>query len=81
MFTSTFVEKSRVEGWRKNVGVMALPEVVGDSEDQVEVKTKLDSCSVLQGGEVRSVTFQPNESSKVVCLVGDKAVQAALGGG
>ena len=57
-----------------------VPEVVGD-KDQVEVEVKTELDSVLQGGEVSSVTFKPNDSSKVVCLVGDKAVLADLGGG
>ena len=42
------------------------------------IETAIEVDIVLQGGEVSSVTFHPNDSSKVVSLEGDKAV---LGGG
>jgi len=79
VFTSTFGEKGGVSGWRKRAAVMALPEILEESEDdqvEVEVKTSLDS--LLDTGEVTSVAFQPNNSSRVVCLIDDKAVLADL---
>jgi len=81
LFTSTFGEKSGVGGWRKRAALMALPEDVGDSEeDQVEVEVRTEMDTVVEGGgEVSSTTFQPNDSSKVVCLVGDRAVMADIG--
>ena len=81
VFSSTYGEKSGVGGWRKTAAIMSLPEVSGekyteDDQLEVELKTKLDD--VCENREVSSVIFQPNESSKVLCCVGDKAVLADI---
>ena len=79
----TYGERGGPGGWRRAAAILNLPDAggVGDGEGdevgEVEVRTSLDS--LLGGGEPTSVTFQPNQASKVACLVGDRLVLGDMG--
>ena len=86
MFTSTFGERAGAAGWRKSAAIMKLPDLgTGEDADQVEaVEVVAELCGVLAadpGPEVTSVSWQPNDSTKLLCLQGDTAVLADTGAG
>jgi len=80
----TYGERAGPSGWRRAAAILNLPEAggvgdggEGDEVGEVEVRASLDP--ILGGGEPTSVTFQPNQASKVACLVGDRLVLGDLG--
>lgn len=91
VFSSTYGEKRGdiPGGWRKRAAILALPAETegdldgeGEQEGELEVRAELNPLlDKVGGGEVSSVTFQPNLGTRVVCLAGDKVVLADLGQG
>ena len=80
----TYGERAGPGGWRKGAAVLGLPEGgggEGEGEEVGEVEVLAPLAPVLRGGEPSSVTFQPNDSSKIVCLAGDRVSLADLGSG
>jgi len=86
-FISTFGERQGPAGWRKSAAIMKLPEFDCAEDDQMEVETvtSLNMETVMgvsagpQSPEISSMMWHPNESSRMVCLLGDKAVLVDVG--
>jgi len=80
LFTTTFGEKAGPGGWRKGCAILRFPEGSEELEEdggELELVKRLD----VAGGEVSSVTWHPNDSTRVLCLAGDVSVLTDLSGG